>query len=265
MGTMGTDSMDVRPVGGLIGAEIRGVDLRRELDDAMVAEIKDVLHRHGVVFFTGQDIEPEHHRALAARLGPVRMPHAALNPLEGYPEISVISTENGQAYLADHWHTDVSWTQAPPRYSVLHMQTVPPAGGDTAWSSQHLAYEALSPTMQAMLDGLTAHHRIHPTRPEQCADHPVVITHPATGRKALFVNDLFTVKINELTDSESAAVLGVIQANAVRPEFICRWRWTRGDIAIWDNHFVQHYAICDYGAAPRKIHRVEAAPEPPSC
>ena len=130
------------------------------------------------------------------------------------------------------------------------------------WSSQHVAFETLSAPMQAFLETLTAWHQ-HPIDATIGADHPLVCRHPATGRNALFCNPTFTQKINELDPTESSAVLAMLYAHAARPEFSCRWRWNAGDVAIWDNHFVLHYALGDFGAASRKIHRIEIEGEPP--
>ena len=255
---------EVRPAAGQLGAEILGVDLSDPLAEATADSIKQQLHQHGVLFFPRQSADPLVHRSFAARFGQPVMPHPLLETLgEPYPEISVISTDNGGSYQADHWHSDVTWKAEPSRYSMLHMQELPSSGGDTMWSSQYLAYESLSDGMRAMLDPMTARHELL-GHPDRYADHPVVIVHPQTGRRSLFVNSLFTVRINELTKAESDALIPCLMANATRPEFTCRRRWSVGDIAIWDNHFVQHYAIYDYGAAPRRIHRIELAAEAPS-
>ena len=212
-----------------------------------------------------QDIGPAEHVALANALGEIKLPPdyfpETLREM-GFPEIGVISTENQLAYLTDLWHTDVTWLPNPPRYSILHMKQPPPAGGDTLWSSQYAAYEWLSEPMQQFLEHLTACHQL-PGDPDRASNHPVVCRNPASGRKALFVNSVFTTRINGLTDGESAALLSYLNAHTVRPEFICRWRWTEGDVAIWDNHYVQHYAVADYRPHARRIHRIEVVGEPP--
>lgn len=252
------------PLAGKIGAEVRGLRVD-SLTDADVQLVKDALYRYSVLFFPEQGLDPAIHRAFAQHFGEVVLPHERLSNLsdEGYREISVIGTENGSAYQANRWHCDVSWRDAPSRFSILHMQVLPEFGGDTMWSNQSAALDALSPPVRELLYGLTAKHRIAPMENVPEADHPLVIRHPETGREALFVNDLFTSRINELDPEESAAILRVLKAVSILPEFTVRRRWTVGEIAIWDNHFVQHNAIYDYGDQPRRIHRIEVAPEAP--
>jgi taurine dioxygenase len=257
----------INRVGGGIGADISGIDLSRPLDEDTRDMLMRALADHGVVFLPapergGVDV----HRQLALSLGEIAVPHAALASLkdDGAPDVGVISTTIGNAYAANCWHSDVTWKPAPSRYSILHMQVCPQAGGDTMWSSQIVAFAALSPPMQRFLEGLTAHHRISAGIDGMEADHPVVIRHPLTGAKSLFVNGLFTDRINELSPEESDQVLGLLQRHATKPDFTCRKRWTPGEIGIWDNHFVQHYAIVDYDRdAERVIHRIEVAGEAP--
>jgi taurine dioxygenase len=260
MTTTAPTTLKITPVSGQIGAAIEGVDLR-EVGPDQVGPLIDAIHEHGVVFFPGQDLTPADHLRFAKLLGTIRMPHALLDSMtdEGLPEIGVIASDQGGIY-SDHWHSDVTWTETPCRYSILHMQVLPEAGGDTMWSSQYLAYETLSAPLRSMLTGLTARHEIGTGAG---AVHPVVIQHPATGRKALFVNSYFTKRILELEQAESDALLPMLFANATRPEFTCRRRWVPGELAVWDNHFVQHYALHDYGAARRRIHRIEIEGEPP--
>jgi taurine dioxygenase len=265
MSTPHTSQITVLPVSGLIGAEVMNVNLRDALTDDVVTGIRRALTDYGVVFFSGQAIGPAEHVALATALGEIKLPPDYFPETlrdQGFPEISVISTDNQLAYTTDNWHADVTWLPNPPRYSILHMQQLPPAGGDTLWSSQYAAYEWLSEPMKQLLDPLTARHQL-PGFPDRWHDHPVVCRNPLSGRKALFVNGVFCNRINELTADESSAVLSYLKAHTTRPEFICRWRWTDGDVAIWDNHYVQHYAVADYRPHPRKIHRIEVVGEPP--
>jgi taurine dioxygenase len=254
---------DLRPLAGRVGVEVRGVDLRTPLTGEQAEDLRWILAEHGVVVFSGQQLDDDGHQALAAHLGEVKIPPDYLASLadEGHPEISVISTENGLAYTSDQWHADVTWMPDPPRYSILHMRVLPPAGGDTMWASQFEAFDRLSEPMKAFLRPLTATH----ARPhaDEVNPHPVVIRHPLTGREGLFVNSVFTRRIVELGEQESAAVLSFLFEHGVQPECVCRWRWSVGDLGIWDNHFVQHYAINDYGAAARRIHRIEIKGQPP--
>jgi taurine dioxygenase len=255
---------DVEPLSGALGARV-DVDLARDLGNLDVDALEDAIAKHGVVTFTDQRLDTDGHVALARLLGEAKLPPPYIPSLAhlGYPEVSEISTENGLASLTDRWHTDVSWEAGPPKYSVVHMQVVPTVGGDTLWSSQHRAFETLSPAMQGFLAGLTARHSNLAGDPGTGSDHPVVCRHPRTGRKALFCNSVFTTSINGVTTDESDALLGMLFAHATRPDFTCRWRWAAGDVAIWDNHFVQHYALSDYGGAARKLHRIEIVGEPP--
>ncbi|MGX6508376.1 TauD/TfdA dioxygenase family protein [Rhodococcus sp. SJ-2] len=264
MTTLEQPIVTVVPLTGTIGAEIHGLRLD-SLTDADVRTIRDALTRHCVLFFPGQGVDPAVHRDFSQHFGEVVYPHQHLANLEaeGYREISVIGTDNGSAYQANRWHCDVSWRAAPSRFSILHMQVLPSAGGDTLWSNQYAALEALSAPLREALYGLSATHRISPRPDTTEATHPLVIRHPETGREALFVNDLFTSHINELSADESRALLRLLVSVSIRPEFTVRRRWQVGDIAIWDNHFVQHNAIYDYGDEPRRIHRIEVAPETP--
>lgn len=262
--TLEQPTLTILPVAGKIGAEVHGLDVSA-LTDAEFDAVRDALYRYGVLFFPGQGLDPATHRAFAQRFGEVVYPHEHLANLgdAGYREISVIGTENGSAYQADRWHCDVSWRDTPSRFSVLHMQILPEVGGDTMWSNQYAALDAVSAPLREFLYGLTATHRIHPTAEHVQARHPLVIRHPVTGAEALFVNDLFTHHIDGLTAEESAALLGLLKTVSIRPEFTVRRRWQVGDIAVWDNHFVQHNAIYDYGADARRIHRIEVGPEAP--
>ena len=262
---MGTETaLEVLPISGALGAEVRGIDLGGALAPQVVTDLEATLARFGVVFFTGQQLDVAGHAALAVALGRPKLPPEYIPTLaaDGHPEICVLSTDNQLAYASSLWHSDVTWDARPPKYSILHMQVAPAVGGDTMWSSQHVAFETLSAPMQAFLEPLTAWHQ-HPIDATIGADHPLVCRHPVTGREALFCNRTFTQKINELDPAESSAVLAMLYAHAARPEFSCRWRWTAGDLAIWDNHFVQHYALGDFGAASRRIHRIEIEGAPP--
>jgi taurine dioxygenase len=253
-----------RPIAGRVGLEIQGADLARELGPEAVEGLHQLVARYGVVIFTDQHVREYDHLRLARQLGVPKLPPDYLPSLaaSGFPEISVISTDNGFAAMTDQWHTDVTWLPNPPRYSILHMQDAPAAGGDTMWASQIVACERLSGSMRRFLVSLTAAHGL-PIGGGPSATHPVICRHPLTGGHGLFVNSTFTRRICELTSDESNAVLQFLFVHSTAPEGVCRWRWSNGDIAIWDNHFVQHYAINDYGPAKRAIHRIEIVGEPP--
>jgi taurine dioxygenase len=240
-----------------------GFDLTRPLGEGDGRAIREAVANYGVIFFRGQDVDVQQHVAVAEALGPLRDKTLAYEKA-GRPQVGVISTENALAYEAAQWHTDSTSEERPPSFCVLSMQVPAATGGDTMWASQTAAYEALSLPIKELLDGKTARHgygarhlQFNPGLDLSTADHPVICEQPVTGRKALFVNQVFTQRINELNVPESEHVLGMLFEHAVRPEFTCRWRWLKGDIAIWNNPFVQHYAIHDYGTSLRKIHRVE--------
>ena len=252
------------PVAGNVGAvAVEPPPLGAFLPDE-IGQIKQALAEHGVVFIRSGTLDVSAHFAFASQFGTVSRPSALIASLadEGYPDVGVISTDNGLAYSSDRWHSDVTWSDEPSSYSILHMQVTPPAGGDTMWSSQLAAFDALSEPTKRYLSGLTGHHN-PPGRPEIAADHPVVCVHPLSGKPSLFVNGLFTTRINELSEGESEAVLAFLARHSTQPEFTCRWTWQPGDVAIWDNHFVQHYALGDYHPAARRIHRIEICGSPP--
>jgi taurine dioxygenase len=265
-------SISILPLNPVIGAEIEGLDLRQELSGDDIAAIKAALDRHQVVFFRDQDITPEQHLAFGRRFGELHVhPKDRGKPRADWPELLPVHADaNTARIVGDKWHTDVSCDERPPLASILHLTVVPESGGDTLFSSMYAAYEALSEPMKRMLDPLTATHdgapnyadrakrnREHdPSRVDPVAVHPVVATHPSTGRKTLYVNSVFTVRINELGEAESKAVLEFLFAHVQRPEFQCRFRWRRNSIAFWDNRAVQHYAVWDYYPAVRSGSRV---------
>lgn len=250
--------LKLRAVARHVGAEIVDPPPLTDCDDEVVAEIKEALAAHGVVFMHTDTLDPHLHLAFARRFGEIHPPSVLIETLAslGCPEIGVISTENKLAYSSNFWHSDVTWMPEPTQYSILHMQQTPDIGGDTMWACQSAAYDALSDRMKAYLDGLSALH-MPVTQSPLSAVHPMVVRHPRTGRRTIFANTLFTRQIEGVDREESDAVLSYLRVHTSRPEFVCRWKWTNGDIAIWDNHYVQHYASGDYHPAPRKIHRIE--------
>jgi taurine dioxygenase len=254
--------LQVRRVSGALGAEVRGLDLAT-LDAEGFARVEALLMQHLVLFFPDQPLNPDQHRDFALRFGEPEI-HPFIPKLdEAHPEIVVLQAEAG--YIADVWHTDVTFDAAPPKCSVLQTLTLPPAGGDTMWANQYLAYERLSAPIKDMLDGLTAiHTAANYGHPERRAEHPVVRRHPVTGRASLFVNRQFTRRIPQLSRDESEALLGLLYAHSTLPDFTCRYAWSVGTIAIWDNRCTQHYAVNDY-EGDRAISRVTIlgdAPQP---
>ena len=265
-------SIVIRPLNPVIGAELHGLDLRERLADGDIAAVKAALDRNGVVFLRDQDITAEQQLEFGRRFGELHVhPSVRGKPREQWSEIMPVHADAGTARIAgDKWHTDVSCDEKPPLASILHLTTIPESGGDTLFSSMYAAYDALSEPMKSFLAGLTALHdgapnyddRARRSR-EQNADrvnptavHPVIATHPSTGKKTIYVNSTFTVRINELSEAESDAVLKLLFAHVARPEFQCRFRWQRNSIAFWDNRAVQHYAVWDYYPAVRTGRRV---------
>jgi taurine dioxygenase len=258
-------TLDVRPIAGALGAEILGLDLSAPLGAATVDAIREALHRHLVIFFPRQTLTPAEHLAFARLFGEPEGKHPFIPHIEGFDEVAVISAKEGGR--ADLWHTDVTFAEQPPLGSILHVQECPEYGGDTLWANAHLAYEMLSPSLQRFLEGLTAVHAISAVaripKDVPSARHPVIRTHPKTGRKSLFVNPTWTFRIAELAYRESEILLDFLFEHATLPEFTCRRRWSRGDLAFWDNRCTMHYALADFGDAPRRIHRVTLRGEKP--
>jgi taurine dioxygenase len=251
----------VEPIAGVLGVVVH-VDepWTFPLATPLVDALHSLVARHGVVVLRGLDLDRAGHLALGRQLGEIRNPPEYFPTLrdEGFPEIGTLVSP-GMGSMTDVWHSDVTWSPRPPRYSILHMRTCPPAGGDTMWASLTDAHDRLSGPMRRFLEGLTAEHS---SGAERRAVHPVVQVHPITGRHALAVNPLFTKRIVELDDDESRAVLDLLFGAITRPEGVCRWSWREGDLAIWDNHFVLHYVVQDYGDSPRVIERVEIEGQP---
>jgi taurine dioxygenase len=265
-------AITIKPLNPVIGAELHGLDLRQELSEEDVRAIKEALDQYQVVFFRDQDLSAAQHLAFGRRFGELHVhPSVRGKPRDQWSEIMPVHADaNTARIVGDKWHTDVSCDEKPPLASILHMQTVPESGGDTLFSSMYAAYEALSDPMKRLLTGLTATHdgtpnyddrakrsrENNPDRVNPVAVHPVVATHPSTGRKTIYVNSTFTARINELTQAESDAVLELLFAHVARPEFQCRFKWQRHSIAFWDNRAVQHYAVWDYYPAVRTGRRV---------
>jgi len=253
--------LDVRPIAGALGAEVRGVHVGR-LDEAGFAAVKAALLEHLVLFFPDQHLDPEEHIAFARWWGEIEI-HPFITKLDDdHPEIVVLKGEEGGR--ADVWHTDVTFRPDPPICSILQMNVCPTVGGDTMWTNQYLVYEALSAPMQELLGGLSAIHTARSFgQPDITAEHPVVRVHPETGRRSLYVNRVFTERIPQLRPSESAALLDYLAAFSEQPQFTCRYRWSEGAVGIWDNRVTQHYAVSDYDE-PRQIQRITVIGDHPT-
>jgi taurine dioxygenase len=275
--------ISVHPIAGAVGAEIAGVDVAAELDEGVIGEIRAALNAHGVVFFRDQQLDTDRHKAFARRFGKIFI-HPNFKGTGADPEVVVIRREPGDAsVVGEEWHADTTMCAAPPMGAILYGVEVPEWGGDTLFASQGAAYEALSPGMQKLLEGLRAVHsdrRVAGPRAgmnarratkvreddawqETISLHPVVRTHPETGRKMLFVNHSYTVGFEGMTEAESQPLLDFLLAHGHRPEFTCRFRWRTGSIAFWDNRAVKHIALNDAGPQRRVMRRVQIAGDAP--
>jgi alpha-ketoglutarate-dependent taurine dioxygenase len=241
-----------------------------------VAELRRELLLHKVLFFRGQSLDPGSLTGLARLFGAPTEAHPVEPSVEGHPEVLALDSDEGAR--ADIWHSDLTFQECPPMGAILHAMVVPPVGGDTIWSDMAATYEAMSPTLRGFLDGLTASHT--PTKAGayfsqrdpggEKADrtaavtthHPVIRVHPETGRRSVFVNPLFTDKIDGLRRSESDALLGVIHQVAIQPERLVRWHWREGDVVFWDNRCTMHYALLEF-SGPRRLNRVALVGERP--
>jgi len=279
--------IDVRPMAGALGADIYDIDLARPLDDATFAAIERAFHEHLVLFFHDQRLTPEQHIDFTRRFGPLsRSPY--IKHMDEYPDIIAVLKEADERNIStfgNAWHSDFSFMEQPPLGSVLYGREVPSHGGDTLFANMYLAYDALSEGMRRLLDPLNAMHSGRPygvgglpkdlkvsrsigiVRDDPEADreiaHPVVRVHPKTGRKALFVNQIYTTRFEGMTEAESRPLLQFLYRHAIRPEFTCRLRWRTGDLAMWDNRSAMHYAINDYDGQRRLMHRTTIVGERP--
>jgi taurine dioxygenase len=269
-----TRSLEVHKIAGALGAEIAGVDLARDLDDATITEIRRIWLDNCVVFFRNQDLSPARFLDLARRFGqPIEYPF--LKGLDGFPEIiTVAKLEQEKINFGGVWHSDTSYLDIPPMATMLIAREVPPVGGDTLFASQYLAYETLSDGMKRLLDGLVAlnasakadvtrtredrlkDNQNPQARKDYVAEHPVVRTHPETGRKALYVNVAHTVRFKDMSEEESAPILDFLFRHQIKPEFTCRFHWEPGSIAFWDNRCAQHNPVNDYHGYRRLMHRI---------
>jgi len=265
----------VRALTSAIGAEVSGVDLRDPLDAEQHAALEQALLDHLVLLLRDQPLDPERHLAFARRFGMLDV-HAFGRHLPELPELGLLDQTEPERDGANRWHTDSTFMELPPKAAILRAVELPSIGSDTCWASMYAAYEALSPAMQQMLEGLTATHditgplvraiegghSISSLRETQATwpprSHPVVCRHPDTGRRLLFVNSNFTTRIDSLSEAESEALLHFLFDHVRSPEFQVRFRWERDSVAIWDNRCTQHYALADYRER-RIMHRVTIA------
>ena len=271
---MSASAITVQKIAGAIGAEVSGVDLRRELSDETIAEIRRAWLEHVVIFLRDQDIGSAQYLAFAERLGkPVEYPF--IRGLEGFPVITpVIKLEHERINFGGMWHSDTTYLEEPPMGTFLLAREIPPIGGDTMFANQYLAYDALSEGLKKTVDTLTgisssAKADVSKSREDRVAqiptarahevfeaEHPVVRTHPETGRRALYINPGHTVRFKGWTEEESAPLLDYLHRHQVRPEFTCRFQWRPGSLALWDNRAAMHFPVNDYHGYRRVMHRI---------
>jgi taurine dioxygenase len=273
---MRNSQIEIHPLTGVIGAEVHGVDLREPMEDATFEQVHDALLEHFVIFFRDQDITSEQHLEFGRRFGELHL-HPSAPIIDDNPELMKIHADATSPFAeGTNWHTDVSSDEEPPMASILHLSTVPKVGGDTLFANMYAAYDALSDTMKTMLAPLTALHTsdVHVGRYEQIggglrrsehpsAVHPVIRTHPETGRKLIYVNKPFTHHIVGMKSAESEALLNFLYAHTALPQFQCRFRWKKNSIAFWDNRCTQHLATWDYFPETRSGVRVTVKGERP--
>jgi taurine dioxygenase len=279
---MRNSQIEVRPIAGSIGAEVHNVDVSQELDDGTVRDIRKALLDHCVIFFRDQKLDVARHKAFTRRFGEIFI-HPNYKGMQADPEIIQIVREPGdKKIVGEDWHADTTMMPEPPMGAILYAIEVPPYGGDTLFANQYQAYEALSDGMKKLLSGLRAVHsdrlvagpqankNAHrATKVREDADwretisvHPVVATHPETGRKLLYVNASYTVGFEGMTEAESRPLLDFLLQHGHRPEFTCRFRWDTGSIAFWDNRVCKHLAIHDAGPFRRVMRRTQIAGGP---
>ena len=271
--------IEVAPLSGALGADVRGIDLSKPLAEPVWQKLHRAFLEYGVIAIRGQTLSHAEQIAFARRFGPLDV-HPIANGLEEFPEvIRVLKPAGESASFGVSWHTDNSFFSEPSLASVLYGVIIPPYGGDTLYASMQRAYDALSLRMQQLLDDLVAVHSASraydpaTTGVEKYegktaityrygdaifeeVEHPLIRTHPETGRKSIYVNPMFTQRIVDLQERESDALLDFLYRHCARPEHTCRLRWQPGTVAVWDNRCVQHYALDDYQDFERLMYRV---------
>ena len=272
-------SIEVTPISGALGAEVRGVNLADDLDEAVLADIRRALLDNQVIFFRDQQITPAEQLRFARRWGDIHL-HPFMKGMDDYPEIlEIVKTPADKKNFGGAWHSDQMFTAKPAMGTMLYAKETPSAGGDTLFANQYLAYESLSDGMRATLGRLKAvsrgdHFKGHdgksrkdfyadklamqvkdPGEVQTVTTHPLIRTHPETGRKVLYVGG-HVFKFEDMTEAESEPLIDFLMAHSVRPEFTCRFRWEPGSLAFWDNRCTQHFAINDYPNETRRMHRI---------
>ena len=280
-------TISVHPVAGALGAEVEDVDLSKPLPPEVLAELRAAWAEHLVLFFRDQPLSIAQLEALTLQFGPFG-DDPFIAPMPDHPHVIELIREAHETSPAfgNGWHSDWSFQETPPSATLLHAQQVPPHGGDTLFANMYMAYDALSEGMKEMLSRLTAIHsaampygpkgfygredadRAIKIRPSEKAletmEHPLVRTHPETGRKCLFLNPVYTVGLKNMHRAESAPILKFLFDHSVQPAFTCRFRWRANSLAIWDNRCTQHMALSDYSGHRRAMHRTTVRGDRPA-
>lgn len=280
-------ALEVRPLAATIGAEVFGVDLSHTPSPDMITQLRELLLEYGVIFFRGQLLTPDTHLAFAQAFGKPEI-HPIVAGTDERPEIiKIVKPANEPASFGTEWHSDNSFFKAPSLGTILYAEEIPPAGGDTLYADMYAAYENLSDGLKKMLDGVRAIHSakiaydpsgsagakyrgestLKYTYSDAVAEehaHPVIRTHPESGRKALYVNPMFTLRFEDMTEQESSPLLQYLYTHATRPEFTCRFHWQKGSVAFWDNRGVMHYAMNDYEGHRRVMSRITLTGDAPA-
>ena len=270
---MGYETIEITPMTPRIGAEVSGIDLTKSLGNQQFQELHDALMEHSVLFFRNQEVDVEQHKNFGRLFGDLHI-HPGSPPPPGHPEILIVHADKDSKHIAgENWHSDVTCDAEPPMGSILHLWEVPKSGGDTLFASMEAAYDDLSERMKIYLDGLNATHSgeqiyrgrynnqkhddTNVTYPRNV--HPVVRTHPVTGRKSIFVNKTFTTQINEIPKAESDSVLAFLYSHCAKPDYQVRFKWQPHSIAFWDNRCTIHLAINDHNCSTRRMQRTQIA------
>lgn len=277
-----TETLTIRRLAGALGAELGGVDLSKPLADATIAQIRTALVEHQVIFFRDQTLTPAEQTAFGARFGPLNI-HPYVSGMASQPEVmEIIKEPTDKINFGGGWHSDMSFLETPAIGSILYALEVPEFGGDTLFASQAAAFDALSEGLKTTLEGLSAVHSAareyssagHSAKQRasmQVAEadgyvgeyvHPMVLVHPESGRKALYVNPAFTLRIDGWKERESKALLDYLFEHCRREDFTCRFAWAKGSVAFWDNRSVWHFALNDYHGQRRHMRRVTVDPWP---
>lgn len=275
--TLSKVELDVRPLGPTIGAEIRGVDCSADLDDETISAIRAIWLERLVVFFPDQELDDDSQISFASRFGNLTESHPVEPNVVEREEIHSIQSGKDRT---DFWHTDITFMNRPAMASMLRAMVVPPVGGDTMWADTRVAYETLAEPLQRLCDELSAFH-FEPYYAQAVAEghgnvwegkkltrllpalHPVVRVHPETGRKNLFVNPKFTMRIKDLPEGQSAGLLRLLYDHMANPTFVVRYHWSPGTLGFWDNRTTMHFGIFDYEGEQRVMHRVTLSGDRP--